>query len=405
MEYQLIMQSLDTNKKFLIVTPWYGFFAGGAEKLARGLAVQLDKRGFEVKVFSTRVKSPYDDWWQNTKSVKNREIIDGIKVTRFSVGGANKNKYQDSLKSILRGNKDDSIGYDFFNNGISSSRLVSEVGSYLNDGWEVIVLPYFQTLTHHVINQYPGKIVLIPCLHNERELVLDPVTTLLQNSKKIIFNTPEEKLLAIRTFASRLGHKILDAPIAGVGIDTQIIPADPIKQNSNIKIPKQFALYLGRKEKGKNVDLLVKWHANYINTVKKPLPLVFVGEGDNKLIPHHKYFIDFGYVPDETKQQLINSANVVVNLSVNESFSYVLMEAWLNHKPVVILKECEVTNGHLLRSGGGFAIENQNDYIASLNLIKTRKTLTTKLGEQGFDYVLANYSWDVVIPKLINELT
>ncbi len=40
------------DKKIIIVTPWFGRFAGGAELLARGMAGELNKRGLSTTVFT-----------------------------------------------------------------------------------------------------------------------------------------------------------------------------------------------------------------------------------------------------------------------------------------------------------------------------------------------------------------
>ena len=73
------------NKKIVVITPWFGSFAGGAELLARGMSRELNKRGVETIVFTTCSRSPYDSWWQDHYPPGTYDV-DGIKTLRFATG-------------------------------------------------------------------------------------------------------------------------------------------------------------------------------------------------------------------------------------------------------------------------------------------------------------------------------
>ena len=80
---------------------------------------------------------------------------------------------------------------DFFLGGINSRDLVAALGQHLTDAYDILAVPYFHGLTHAVVNNYPGRVSLIPCFHDEPQFFWQAVETLLLNSKRIFFNSPE----------------------------------------------------------------------------------------------------------------------------------------------------------------------------------------------------------------------
>src|SRR5260370_32222213 len=71
------------DKKIIIVTPWFGRFAGGAELLARGMAREFNERGVPTMVFTTCSLSPYDSWWQDHYQPGIYDV-EGIETRRFA---------------------------------------------------------------------------------------------------------------------------------------------------------------------------------------------------------------------------------------------------------------------------------------------------------------------------------
>ena len=55
--------------------------------------------------------------------------------------------------------------------------------------------------------------------------------------------------------------------------------------------------------------------------------------------------------------------------SVNESFSIVLMEAWLAGTPVLVHARCPVTTHHVFQAGGGLAFEDFYEFAEALDLL------------------------------------
>lgn len=387
--------------KIVIVTPWLGEFAGGAEVLAKSLAIEFNKRGVETIVFTTCCKSPYSNWWHNDYEEGEYEVY-GLKTFRFSVNDT-KEEYEDALGHFIhhRDQMTDKRYENFFIAGINSDKLVKALGSHIDDGYEVIAMPYFQGLTHSVVNAYPNRVSITPCFHDEEPFYWKPVETMLKNAKHIFYNVYEEKELAIQHYGQMIGRKLVEASVPGVGVEIPVVEGKGV---SVTEIPENYFIYMGRKEEGKNVHLLVKWFEAFKQKTPLDTKLVFIGGGDTSLIPESDNFIDYGYVSEADKKHLLENATALINLSENESFSIVIMEAWLNNTPVIVSGNCKVTKSHAIRANAGLYPENEREFIACLEYMTSHKSEITQMGINGLKYVEENYTHDTVLEKYLTIL-
>ncbi|MBU0761868.1 MAG: glycosyltransferase family 4 protein [Candidatus Altiarchaeota archaeon] len=381
--------------KILFVTPWFGGFAGGAEALARNTAKEMKKRCFEVVVFSTCCRSPYESWWEDHLE-KGHQVVEGLDVYRFPVN-KNRERYEAAVHKSVSGmeltqeEKD-----DFFRCGIGSDELVEAVGKYINDGFEVIALPYFQGLTHAIVNRYPGKITLMPCFHDEPQFYWENTKNLMVNAKNVLFLSQEEKELAIRNYGLVAGRKIVEYPPVGAGIELDAVVGAP-----QHVIEGDYFIYSGRKERGKNVHLLCEWFGEFLKETGKNCKLVFIGGGDESLIPKDDHFIDLGFVGGGEKYSLISKSAGLVNLSVNESFSFVIFEAWLCRVPVVVHGDCAVTKGHVLRANGGLYAQDKDVFIHVLKYMLENPGTAKELNLNGMNYARENFNFDSVLERIL----
>ena len=75
---------------------------------------------------------------------------------------------------------------------------------------------------------------------------------------------------------------------------------------------------------------------------------------------------DLGLVSPQEKAWLLHHCRGLTHPSKNESFSRSIMEAWHCNKPVIVSAHCEATLA-VLKSGGGFSCDSQQDWIGALN--------------------------------------
>lgn len=388
------------NKKIIIVTPWFGRFAGGAERLAREMARELNRRGVETMVFTTCSLSPYDSWWEDHYEPGVYDVA-GIEVHRFSTL-KERTQYEAVVGKLQQGGsltaRDEQ---DFFAYGINSRALIDALDKYLGGDCEIIALPYFHGLTHSVVNNYPGASSLVPCFHDEPQFYWPTTEELLHNAKHIFFNSVEEKEMTIRNYGLRVGRKIVESAVAGVGVELPSVAEDDSFKN---QLQGAYFVYAGRKEKGKNVHLLCEWFEYYVKEFQRDTKLVFIGGGDESLVPRTETFVDLGFVSEATKQAIIKGSRGVINLSANESFSIVIMEGWLLGVPAVVTAHCAVTKGHVRRSNGGLFPENRDEFALSLKYLAEHPEVSKRLAANGQRYASKFFSFDAVLIKYLREL-
>ena len=187
--------------------------------------------------------------------------------------------------------------------------------------------------------------------------------------------------------------------VIGVGVDS-IKNTDPNRFKERYNLDK-FILCAGRKDPGKNTTLLVQYFCKFLEENNTDLKLVLTGKGQVD-IPEKfsKNILDL-YLPKDELFDAYSAATVFCLPSVNESFSIVLMESWLNNTPALVHENCSVTKEHCIQSKGGLYFQNYEEFKECLDLLLEDENLNKKLGENGDDYVQKNYVWEVITQKFI----
>ena len=194
----------------------------------------------------------------------------------------------------------------------------------------------------------------------------------------------------------------MESPVTGVPVE--LAGTDNSKGTGTYKLPRDYFVYAGRKERGKNVPLLCEWFEKYVGQFNRKAKLVFIGAGDGSLLPMSDNFLDLGVVSEAEKYFIIKNAKALISLSDNESFSVVLMEAWLLGVPVVVSANCAVTKGHVRRSNGGLYVRNADEFAMVLRYIESNPEISRLLSANGKKYVCEKFSYDTVLYKYINKL-
>ena len=386
------------DKEIVIVTPWFGRFAGGAESLARGVAREFNQRGVRTSVFATCSSSPFESWWEDHYE-PGISRVNEVEVRRFATNKSN-TAYLAGLKKIQEGaNLTLSEQTEYFKDSINSDDLIQTVASSLNDGHEVVALPYFYGLTHSLLQRYPGEVSLIPCFHDEPQFHWAATGELLRHAKHIFYNSPEEKEMTIGAHGAAVGRRLIEGVVTGVGVE---LNANGDAPTSLRDLPETYFVYAGRKERGKNVPLLCEWFATWARASSTKAKLLFIGGGDDSLVPRDDYFRDLGFVSETAKRQIIGGAKAMLNLSENESFSIVLMEGWLAGVPVVVSATSAVMKGHVQRANGGLYVGNQEEFAAALHRLESDQLLRKRLAQHGQEYVAKNFTFDRVLERYLD---
>jgi glycosyltransferase involved in cell wall biosynthesis len=263
----------------------------------------------------------------------------------------------------------------------------------------VCFAPYLFGTTLGGVPLVPGRAVLIPCLHDEPFAHLGVVRDAFQACRGFIFNSPPEAALAEKLYG--IGDR--PAGVVGLGFDPPP-PADPAAFRRRYGLEGPLLVYLGRKETGKNVPLLIEYALRYRAVRRADLTLVLAGDGPVTAPADTLGVRDLGYLDPAAKAAAYAAAAVICQPSVNESFSIVLMEAWLAGTPVLVHARCPVTTHHVFQAGGGLAFDDFYEFAEALDLLLEDGERRQRLGRQGRAYVEAEYSWPAVTMRLRDTL-
>jgi glycosyltransferase involved in cell wall biosynthesis len=398
---------------FFLITPWYGTFAGGGGRAISALAGRIRDCGYEVSVLTTCSRSPYQDWRKSCHPPGACEI-EGVTVLRFPVDQSDPAPYHAATTARMRGQPvPQELQRAFFENGINSSALIEHVGMLPSDA-VIIAGTYFQSLVPSVINAHPKRIVALPAFHDEPEFYWTPIRDMVASSRAVLFLSEEEKDLAVRQYGKAGGRMLVESAVIGLGVE---LPADverallepgfAVQQAQRLGLPDEYLVYVGRIEAAKGLSYLLPWVLRMNDARRElgeqPLPLVLVGEGPPGVVSASPFLIELGYLPEMEKYAVIANALALVNPSTLESFSYVLMEAWLAGTPVLVPSDCAVTAGHVARCGGGLTYRDELHFFDQVDRILDR-AFRQHLAAAGQRYVRTKYCWPDVMDRLLRAV-
>jgi glycosyltransferase involved in cell wall biosynthesis len=384
------------------VIPWYGAdIPGGAEAQCRLTAEHLAETGADVEVLTTCVRDFLSDW--NTDFFRpGTEVVNGVPVRRFPVRKRDTRAF-DAVNWKLMNRLPVTAQEEriFVSENVRSDalcRYIEERG----DGRTYVFIPYMFGTTYWGLQVRPEQSFLMPCLHDESYAYLDIFKPVFDSCRGMLFLTPAELDLARRLYA--LPPERLK--LTGGGIDADFASnGDQFRSGYGITEP--FLLYAGRRDATKNVPLLIDFFARVIDqTPNSSLKLVLIGAG--KLPPLDprtaKHIVDLGFVTQQDKYDAYAAALALCQPSINESFSIVMLEAWLAGTPVLVHADCAATRDHCVRSNGGLYFGTYDEFSGCVDFFLREPEIGQRMGELGREYVRANYTWSAVLERLERAL-
>lgn len=395
--------------KLGIVIPWFGRdLKGGAEQQAWQIALRLSRRGHQVEVLTTCCRSHQDDWETNHLRAGRSIEPEGFAVRRFPVDSRNRVEFDRvcvellGLESALLKPGVSPIAPHaaeiFARELIKSEGLQNYLTQHKTDYDWFLFLPYLYGPILDGIQAVADRAVLQPCLHDEAYAYLPQVAAAFQKARHLFFNSEGELELALRLFGPGIARK---SCVVGEGVESAP-GSHGIHSGNGTSFGEdgRYLLYLGRKDPGKNVPLLLRAFARF-RAVRpnSKLGLVLAGLGDaGPNLPSRT--TDAGTVTNEKKEYLLRHCVALVQPSRNESFSRVMMEAWLRGKPVAVHAQCPATAIPVKRSGAGWRADSEEEWAALfVELDRTSESELQRLGQNGQRYASVEADWPTVIDR------
>ena len=383
-----------------VVVPRFGKNApGGAETLAESMAVALLGRGHRAQIITTRTDSMLR-WNNNLPEGVTQD--DSLTIRRFTVDNTDQSGFHEIGHRI---NKGDGVTWTDETQWLSLSIRSRDMEKYLRENESeydcFLFTPYLYGTTYWGIHAAPEKSWLIPCYHREAPAF---TRTLRQNAMLaagLFFNTLAEKKLA----EAELGIRNPNSRVIGVGIDTTA-KGYPERFRAKYGIGDNFLLYVGRLQREKNVPQLLDYFNGYARNVNGGAGLALAGMGDVKIKDDPSAGLrHLGFIPEQDKIDAYSACLAFVLPSTQESFSIVMMEAWLQGKPVIANAACNVAREHIFTCGGGIMYANADEFATAVRTLTENPPLAGEMGRKGREYVLSNFSWDRIMERIEQSLT
>jgi glycosyltransferase involved in cell wall biosynthesis len=382
------------------VAPWYGRdIAGGAEAECRATARALRGRGVPVEILTTCARDHASPWTDHHPDGVTEE--DGLVVRRFKVRPRDPERYgrlqwRLDLGGVLTSFEEE----DFVRESVNSNDLYAYLAAERDRYWYAFI-PYCFGTTWEGALVAPERSLLIPCLHDEPFARLKWTRRILREVRAACFHVPAERELA----ESLAGPDAERFRLVGEGVDPPP-PGDGKRFRRTYRVLDPFVLYAGRKAAEKNTPLLVEYFARYkLTHPQSRLKLVLIGPGGVRIPGRLSAdILDLGFVPAQDKADAYAATLALCQPSLLESFSLVMMEAWLTGTPALVHGRCRVTRDHCLASNGGLYFEDYFEFVEALEVLARDGALRRRMGEAGRAYVLAHYTWDRVTDNYLAVL-
>lgn len=379
-----------------VVLPRYGeSLGGGAETLTKSLVEELRARGHlsHLEVWTTCAADHRT--WENFHP-PGVSVEKGITVRRFSVDARDLEVFIRAEHALQDGrglSVDEQLAW--LRESVNSRDLYSYIAVNGRNFDALLFAPYLFATSFWGSLIHPDRSIVIPCLHDEHYAYQPVFKALFSQVRGIFFNSAPEQQLARELYALRG----LDAKsvVVGMGFDQPQAVSHPPENRG------RYLLYSGRKEQGKNLDLLIENYSAYRAAYPGDnLSLLLIGSGSIGFLSSlPDGVVDLGFVSESEKSELMAGAVALCQPSRNESFSIVLMESWLQGTPVVVHGQCPVTRHHVTQSGGGLYFTNREEFIRVIRLLSQDASLQQEMGKSGHAYVRREYNWDIVCERAL----
>jgi glycosyltransferase involved in cell wall biosynthesis len=393
-----------------LILPWFGpDSAGGAEAQARALARALRARGAPVRVWASTGRDSFQPGEAGQPNGTRPHYppghaeLDGVPVWRFRPSPAGPG----GLPSFFAAHPELLPPLDGFAphelallaSLLGSDELYAALWAARDDAdARFVFLPYPFPTGFWGSRIAPERSTMLACLHDEPYARYSTYRAMFRWSRGMLANSHPESALA-RDLYGLPEERIC---VAGEGIDLTPRGDGARFRRRHGLGDTPLLLYAGRRDQSKNVPLLLAYAREYWARRGGPLRLALMGAaslslGDAGYTPGlADLVLDLGFQSEQEKHDAYAAADVFIQPSLYESFSIVLMEAWLQGAPALVHAGCAVTADHARRSGGGLAFGSFGEFAAALDLLLARPGLRRALGERGRAYVCATCDWDDV---------
>lgn len=387
------MNTTPPKRRLALVVQRYGLEVnGGAEMLARTMAEHLSDR-YDIEVLTSKAVD-YVTW--KDEYTDNEEVINGIKVRRFSVAAPRNPKKFDAFSGRVIGRphspEDEEKWFDM--QGPLVPELIDYIREHADDYDAFVFMTYLYYTTVKGLPLVKDKAVLISTAHDEPPIYLKTFEELFLMPKAMFYLTFEEKKFVERKFGN--AHLINNDGYGGSGVE---IPGEVdggrLGREKGIS---RYMLYAGRIDEAKGCKELFDFFVRYKKNNPSDLKLVLIGK-TAMTIPKNDDIIALGFVSEQEKYDYMAGAKFLIMPSPFESLSIVVLESMTLNRPVLCNGRCDVLKGHCVRSNGGLYYRDYYEFEGCINYLMQHPDIADGMGMNGHEYVETNFRWDKICDR------
>jgi len=380
--------------KILQITNFFkpSWETGGVTKVAYEISKKLIERGHEITVYTT------DGFKSRLDVEKNKPVsVDGIRTYYFR-----------NLSSFLTRKINLPIPYYL--------QLIAkeEVKNY-----DIIHIHEHRTLLAVIIHYYSNKYKIpyvlqahgsvLPFFQKQRLKKIFDIFfgyTILKDASKLIALNENEAL-----HYEKMGVDSNKIEIVSNGINLEEYNIPPMKgafrKNNSIDQKANLVLYVGRINKNKGLDLLVKSFSNLLKIGPNSV-LVIVGPDEggfkHKLedliqklnIKNNVMFT--GFVDSNIKMAALNDADVFVTASFS-GFPMTFLEACVFGLPIITTKKGD--NLYWIHNRIGYVVQyDENELCKAIYELLKNEDLRSRFGEESKKLIEKQFLWNSIIKNI-----
>jgi len=379
------------SRRLRLVVPRYGLgVSGGSELLVRRLAHALQRRRWDVEVWTTTAG---DEATWSPAFPPGDDLDGGVRVRRFAaVSRRHPQLFHQLSRAVfllpaaLRPETAWLVAQGPF-----APALVHALAT--GSDRPTLFTPYLYHPTIWGLPAAPHPRLLIPAAHAEPALGLRAVGRAVAAADALWYGTEEERTLleAVQPVAARRPHAVgtvaIDPP---VGVDR-----DAFRRDRGLG---RYLLYAGRATRGKGLDLLLNGYA-LLRRRHPEVSLALIGDPE-RLVAPPEGVLSLGWLDDEEHWSALAGAEAVVVPSGLESLSLVTLEAWAAGRPCLLNGDSPVLAGQAGRSGGALLFRDPRGLCDGAGSLLADPERAARLGEAGRRFVALHYRWNSVVRRL-----
>jgi len=256
------------------------------------------------------------------------------------------------------------------------------------------VTPYLFWPAVSGIPRLGRRVIFHSAAHDEAELHLPIMREVFGAVGGFAYNSYSEQALVERTFP--VAH--LPAGVIGATVDAGSGDPDAARTALGLAPGERFVLCVGRVERAKGAHVLADMWRLYCSRRPGAPRLVLVGPVHEALHGDDDVIVA-GRQPEAVKWGALQGCELFVTPSAWESFSLVVLEAWLAGAPVLVNRRCDATLEHCLRSGGGLSFFDYADFEAVVDRLLGDRPLRELLVRNGRSYTGRVFNWAAIVDR------